>query len=124
MLAHVDPWFIYSWLGALILANGGALVSIICCLSTSRRRMWIAIVALIAILLGAWVAWIAIQDGAGLDRIGLASVAPPILGLASLIRWGLLRSEHSVAQPGAPANADQPLRPETIATPGAVGPRR
>lgn len=97
MLAHVNPWLIYSWLGSLVIADIAAFVSAIGCFASRRRQRWLAVLAGLAIVLGSWVAHLAIYDGAGADWIAVLAVSPPVLGVISLIRWSLLSNDDTSA---------------------------
>ena len=96
MLAQINPWVIYSWFGSLVVADLVALVAIIGCFAARRRRTWLAVIAILAIVLGTWVAWTTIAHMPGIaESVIFLSVAPPILGIISLIHWIFFTREHT-----------------------------
>ena len=98
MLAQINPWVFHSFLGAFVVANLAAYVAVIGCFATRRRRTWLAVLATVAILLGSWPAWIRIAQMPNATPLWTwLSVAPPILGIISLIHWKFFTHEHPPA---------------------------
>ena len=97
MIAHVDPIFIFTWLGCLIVSFLVGVAALIVSICSRRQRRWTLIASALVIPIGAWVTWVAYNDGARFDWILGACVAPILFGVMTVIRWRVVRHETDVA---------------------------
>lgn len=96
-IAHVDPVFIFTWLGCLILSFMVGVAALFASICSRRQRRWTLIAGALVIPIGAWVTWVAYNDGARLDWILAACVAPILFGIITLIRYRFVKHETHVA---------------------------
>jgi hypothetical protein len=94
ILAHSNVVLLVPALFAVLTAaNLTALASLIGCFATRRRQTWLAVLAVVAIVLGvgSLVAWLVVAREPIATVSGNAAwIAPCVLGIMSLIRWGSL----------------------------------
>lgn len=87
MLAHVSPYLILGFGLCVILGNVSAVVAIIGSFTAQRRRSWLLVTALFAVICGSITAIMFIDDGGGIDWRLAICVAPLVLGVVPVIRW-------------------------------------
>ena len=97
MIAHVDPVFIFTWLGCLIVSFLVGVVALIVSICSRTQQRWTLIAGALIIPVGVWVTWVAYNDGARYDWILAACVAPILFGVMTVNRWRDLRHNTHLA---------------------------
>ena len=94
MLAHVSPFLIFTFWGLLIASTVSSLSACGGSFFSRRRHRWVFAAGLAGIVVGSWVAYEAVQDGAFRHWSWFTGVAlaPVVFGVAALVRWSFLRT--------------------------------
>jgi hypothetical protein len=97
LLAHIDPVAIVAALGVVFVANAVSLAAFVGAVLSRFRRRWVIVLGSTGFAVGAFVAVLAVKDGAIRDWSwwSVALFAPVILSSASIARWFAVKPKNA-----------------------------